>query len=438
MYKWVHVPEEYLNYLRENGDKRIPNSDYGDFAFKPFFGVLFEKDGLAYITQVSSPKPRHYDMHSDIDFKRLFDKTNNRLLCVVNLNYMFPVPKELLKDVFYSEIDNYRKFRDDKEKSGYIHYLKKEMRTIRRKDLGRDAQRIYDLKYVYPKSRISKRCLDFKALEQVAHKYMDMVKDIEAKENSMIDTYVYPGTDVLKNKFDIQDRETLKSAEADFTAVRIKELSERPVKGSFDFKHLCAVNKYLFQDLYDWAGTVRTIDMEKDEQTLGGLSVEYSKPEHAERDAKIILDRMNNRDWSHMSLDEKAIAFSKDMADLWKVHCFREGNTRTVNIFCCDFAEKHGVPVDRELFASNSRYMRNSLVAYSAVFSDLGDLSKPEYLHKIVKDALQRGEARERQASQKPRTMADWKKDISNAKKEKNNTVQHKEILKNKPNEKVR
>ncbi|WP_242954642.1 Fic family protein [Desulfitobacterium chlororespirans] len=77
--------------------------------------------------------------------------------------------------------------------------------------------------------------------------------------------------------------------------------------------------------------------------------------------------------WDKFSLDEKAVKFSKYMEEPWKIHCFREGNTRTVVTFCCQFAESRGFSVDRTLFQKHSAYVRTSLVAALAYFSELGD-----------------------------------------------------------------
>jgi cell filamentation protein len=79
------------------------------------------------------------------------------------------------------------------------------------------------------------------------------------------------------------------------------------------------------------------------------------------------------------------------MGDLWKVHAFREGNTRTTMLFFNQFANEKGFPLDYELISNNSDYVRNALVAISAVFSDLGDRSQPEHLIRIVKDSMERG-----------------------------------------------
>lgn len=226
----------------------------------------------------------------------------------------------------------------------------------------------------------------------------------------MADPYVYPYTVVLKNKFSIKDKDVLDTMEADFTELRIRELWEHPVKGNFDFEHFCAVHAYIFQDVYEWAGKPRTIEIEKAEKALGGISIEYGKSQNIVKDAGFVLERMNGRCWETMSVDERAKAFAEDMADLWKVHCFREGNTRTSVIFCCDFADSHGFPIDRSLFEQNSSYMRTSLVAASAKFSDLGDLSRPEHLIRIIKDGMQRGETLSK--AMPKMCMEDWRSQI--------------------------
>lgn len=223
--------------------------------------------------------------------------------------------------------------------------------------------------------------------------------------------YPYPHDNVLQNKFSVKDKETFDAMEGDFAALRIREMQERPVQGKFDFQHLCRINQYIFQDIFEWAGEPRTIPMEKEERVLGGLSVEYAMPEDIASNVENILKRMNGRAWETMTLDERANAFSEDMADLWKVHSFREGNTRTTVIFCCDFAKHRGIPIDKTLFAHHSKHMRDCLVAASAKFSDLGDLSRPEHLRKIIKESMQRGAVKEKRAS--AMSMDDWKAQIA-------------------------
>ena len=67
-------------------------------------------------------------------------------------------------------------------------------------------------------------------------------------------------------------------------------------------------------------------------------------------------------------------------------------HTRTVITFCSQFIESKGFYIDSDLFKDHAQYMRTALVAATALFSDLGDKRKPEYLEKIVLDALERGQ----------------------------------------------
>ena len=70
--------------------------------------------------------------------------------------------------------------------------------------------------------------------------------------------YCYPDTDVLINKLDIRDLDKLHIFERKLTMLRLLELLDKPINGKFDFKHLQAIHAYIFQDVYDWAGKVRT------------------------------------------------------------------------------------------------------------------------------------------------------------------------------------
>ena len=78
--KWINVNEEYTDYLR-TFEPRIPNTNYGDDKYKPFFGVLFEKDEFYYITQVSHPQPRHEHMRQQEDFFKILGREFSVFQC---------------------------------------------------------------------------------------------------------------------------------------------------------------------------------------------------------------------------------------------------------------------------------------------------------------------------------------------------------------------
>lgn len=169
--KWINVNEAYLDYLRSM-EKRIPRTDYGTNKYKPFFGILFEVGDLYYVTQVSHAQPRHQTLKQQKDFYKIFDpKQPARLIAVVNLNYMFPIPKEQTTPFEKKNIHTYRTFASDVEKSKYIDLLDTELAVINSMDIGTRAEELYQLKYDKPDHVVSKRCIDFKNMEQLALQY---------------------------------------------------------------------------------------------------------------------------------------------------------------------------------------------------------------------------------------------------------------------------
>lgn len=233
----------------------------------------------------------------------------------------------------------------------------------------------------------------------------------------MRDPYLYPNTDILINKHNIRNQKDLSEMEAEYTSTRLKQIAEKPLQGNYDFKHFCEFHSWIFQDIYEWAGIPRTVNIEKAEPVLGGISIEYAEVNEIEAMVSKALDKMNSIEWEKLNLEEKTEKFSKCIAELWKVHSFREGNTRTVITFCCQFAESKGFVLDRTLFEKYSAYVRNSLVAASAYFSDLGDKSKPEYLMKIVRDSIEKGQKLKPNIKEK---IANCKKHVKETEKEYN------------------
>lgn len=209
----------------------------------------------------------------------------------------------------------------------------------------------------------------------------------------MLDPYLYENTEVLQNKLDIRTQDGLNDAEADYVVYRLKELAMNPLPGEYNTEHLLRMHHYIFQDLYEWAGEPRIIVIYKEEDVLGGMSVEYSDSFDIVKDIHNILSDMRGKPWKDMDRKRATVEFCDSLARLWKVHPFREGNTRTTITFCCQYADAVGLKINRELFEKNSRYVRMALVAYNAYFADGSNFSKREYLEKIVYDAMSANES---------------------------------------------
>ena len=166
---WYYINELYLDQLRicEN---RIPQTNYGNDKWKPFFGILFDTNGLSYVTNISSPKPRHFHMNNDLDFIKVFDSssTPSDLIAVINLNYMFPVPKKYLQKVDYRLLCTLVTGKSPSELSQYWALLQKELRIINSLSLDVKSLNLYNLDDNYPASRYANRSFDFKKLEVCA------------------------------------------------------------------------------------------------------------------------------------------------------------------------------------------------------------------------------------------------------------------------------
>ena len=130
--------------------------------------------------------------------------------------------------------------------------------------------------------------------------------------------YCYPPDfTVLKNKFDLRDAEALAVAER--AAVVARMMQEIP-DGAFDLAHLQAIHHHLFQDVYDWAGDVRQVEIAKGEQ-------QFPPRRFIETGMADIHRRLLNSDFLEgITPDEFARQAGRIIGDLNYVHPFREGN----------------------------------------------------------------------------------------------------------------
>ena len=205
----------------------------------------------------------------------------------------------------------------------------------------------------------------------------------------MRDPYLYDDVAVLRNKLGIKSQALLDEAEADYVVYRLKDLAINPLPGDYHTDHFLKFHYTIFQDIFEWAGTPRTISIYKEEDVLGGQSVEYSDPFDIVTDIHHVLNKMREKDWKAFNHKQLSEEFCDSLAELWKIHPFREGNTRTTITFCCQYIDEMGLRINRKLFEDNAGYVRTALVAYNAFFSDGNDFSKKEYLQKIVYDAFE-------------------------------------------------
>ncbi|MDP4537853.1 Fic family protein [Alkalimonas collagenimarina] len=140
------------------------------------------------------------------------------------------------------------------------------------------------------------------------------------------DQYCYPDSDVLVNLLDIQDPQELAEAESEFSAERYRTYESRQLSlADFSFEHLQHLHHHLFQDLYEWAGQVREVDISKGSTRFCTCS--RIQPEATKLFALIPnLAGLNNEN----DLITKVADLYCEMNIL---HPFREGNGRVQRFF---------------------------------------------------------------------------------------------------------
>ena len=153
------------------------------------------------------------------------------------------------------------------------------------------------------------------------------------------DPYCYPGTAVLKNLPGIRDQTELDAFETLITAQRAEEPLPR---GRLGYAHYRAIHRHLFQDVFAWAGKLRTVRIAK-----GGSMFCY--PEHIDAEMRKLFDRLaRDRFLRGVGAAEFATQAAHWLAELNAIHPFREGNGRAQLAFLTLLAAKAGHPLALE------------------------------------------------------------------------------------------
>ena len=172
----------------------------------------------------------------------------------------------------------------------------------------------------------------------------------------MPDPYLYPDVPVLRNKLEIKTEKTLDLVEAEQSRANMMLFYDQDFT-DFTPAGLQQIHKFLFGDIYDWAGNYRIINIQKAERLLGGRSVWYSNDEDIERDLATAFQAIHDFDWEACSREEFVSALTHLFPPIWQVHPFREGNTRTVVMLMTLFVEAHGYYFDKDLLAASAGYV---------------------------------------------------------------------------------
>jgi len=198
----------------------------------------------------------------------------------------------------------------------------------------------------------------------------------------MPDPYLIPNTSVLRNKFGITEDKLLDIAESTMSRGAMSLLAEQGL-AKFSAESLKHIHGIIFSEVYDWAGGYRSINIQKREELLGGRSVWYTNADNIETELESAWQKIESIEWKLLEAEEFALSVARYFPQLWQIHPFREGNTRSLVMLIHLFTEHYGYYFDQDLFANSAKYVRNAFVMAS-----LDKFSEFEHLEHILVDTI--------------------------------------------------
>ena len=197
----------------------------------------------------------------------------------------------------------------------------------------------------------------------------------------MKDPYTYDGTNILINKADIRNQAKLDEYETTMVQLALIDLMKKDfvINTVFD---IYIIHGLLFQEVYEWAGKKRTINIYKNEPVLDGMSVSYTDCNYIDEDLKRVDKELLSIKWESLNSEEKIKKIRRIIADIWRAHAFREGNTRTVSVFLYFLTKKIGMELNTSFIEHNAKFFRNALVMAS-----IDEYSEYQHLEGFLTDA---------------------------------------------------
>ena len=178
-----------------------------------------------------------------------------------------------------------------------------------------------------------------------------------------------------------------RAAEADIVSQHITEvLSEESF--TFSPEELISIHKRLFEGVFEFAGRIRDYDITKEEWVLDGDTVHYGSAYRLME--TLAFDFKQEREFSYVGIsdDELIDHIAHFTGNLWQIHAFGEGNTRTTGVFVIKYLRTLGFDVQNDVFAENAWYFRNALVRANYTNVPKGIEETSEYLEKFFRNLL--------------------------------------------------
>lgn len=178
-----------------------------------------------------------------------------------------------------------------------------------------------------------------------------------------------------------------RTEEADNVSVRIAQIIS---ENSFTFSpvEFTTIHRRLFNGIYSHAGKIRDYNITKDEWILDGDTVTYGNAINLRETLEYDFAVERNFSYNGLSADDVIQHIARFISNLWQIHVFSEGNTRTTAVFLIKYLNKLGFNVTNDIFAENSWYFRNALVRANYNNRQKGIYDTTRYLELFLRNLL--------------------------------------------------
>ena len=178
-----------------------------------------------------------------------------------------------------------------------------------------------------------------------------------------------------------------RTEEADKVSARIAQLLSEDAF-VFSPEQLIAIHRRLFDGIYKFAGKIRDYNISKKEWVLRGKSVVYAGSDTIRDTLNYDFDLEKSFDYKGLGIDKSIRHITEFISNLWQIHPFGEGNTRTTAVFTIKYLHSLGFEVSNTLFADNSWYFRNALVRANYADIQQGIYEDKVYLEKFFRNLI--------------------------------------------------
>ena len=192
--------------------------------------------------------------------------------------------------------------------------------------------------------------------------------------------------DRIKAYYETKSRHDAVDEEGDKVSANIAKIIMEP-SFAFSLIGLTSIHRRIFEGVFKFAGQLRKVELSKKEWVLGGnASVSYQPAVDLREAIEYDLSREKEFDYSNRPMAEIIKHLSQFIADLWQIHPFREGNTRTTAVFLIKYLRSMGIPATNDTFKEHSWYFRNALVRAS--YKGLNISPTTEFVERFLRNVI--------------------------------------------------